>query len=136
MVSTAFSLLSCVVVPVPSFFGYLTWTLYPVAGDWICTPCAKGMSLEITNKNPNYGYEFPSDDASDSDLEVQRDVWKKLSIGSRIAVYWVDDDQYYNATISQQYGSSSTFHLDYDDGAEEKLDLSKEEIEEMAMGVL
>ena len=86
------------------------------------------MSLEITNKNPNYGYEFPSDDASDSDLEVQRDVWKKLSIGSRIAVYWVDDDQYYNATISQQYGSSSTFHLDYDDGAEEKLDLSKEEI--------
>ena len=84
----------------------------------------------MSKTNPNYGYEFSVDDNGSPvhSLSKERETWKQVSVGSRIAVYWKDDDQYYNATVVMQYGSTSTFHLLYDDSAKEKLDLSKEEI--------
>jgi DNA mismatch repair protein MSH6 len=48
-------------------------------------------------------------------------------LGSKIAVYWPDDEKYYNATVSKQRGSSSTFWLEYYDGESEWIDLATED---------
>jgi len=54
--------------------------------------------------------------------------WRSLNVGNRIGVYWRDDELYYNASINKQQENTSYFHLIYDDdGAEEWLDLSRED---------
>jgi hypothetical protein len=55
-------------------------------------------------------------------------LWKQVSVGSRLSVYWKDDDQYYNANVVKQRGTSSMFRLEYDDGDNEWLDLSREQL--------
>jgi hypothetical protein len=53
--------------------------------------------------------------------------WKKVKAGDRIGVYWRDDAIFYNAIIQKQQEKTSYFHLMYDDdGAQEWLDLSRE----------
>jgi DNA mismatch repair protein MSH6 len=61
--------------------------------------------------------------------------WQKVSLGDRIAVYWPDDDEYYNATVTKQRsnpnanpnnGNQSNFYLEYDDGQCEWIDLAQE----------
>lgn len=55
-------------------------------------------------------------------------LWRTVSVGTRVGVYWRDDDQYYNASIIKHQEGSSYFHLHYDDdGHLEWLDLSREE---------
>ena len=54
--------------------------------------------------------------------------WRKLIVGNRVGVYWRDDELYYNASINKQQENTSYFHLIYDDdGAQEWLDLSRED---------
>jgi hypothetical protein len=56
---------------------------------------------------------------------TQNTLWKQVSVGSTLSVYWKDDDQYCNATVVKQRGTSSMFRLEYDDGDNEWLDLSQ-----------
>jgi len=59
--------------------------------------------------------------------QQQIELWEQVKIGMRIAVYWKDDDTYYNAeVISQKTRKKSEFSLRYDDGEKESLDLSQE----------
>jgi hypothetical protein len=54
--------------------------------------------------------------------------WRNLKVSNRIGVYWRDDELYYNASINKQQENTSYFHLIYDDdGAQEWLDLSRED---------
>ena len=54
-------------------------------------------------------------------------LWKQVQVGDEISVYWPDDDQYYDATVEQQKGTtSSSFYIRYDDGEQEWVDLSTE----------
>lgn len=56
------------------------------------------------------------------------DKWKEIKVGDRIAVYWRDDELFYNANVQKQQENTSYFHLLYDDdGAQEWLDLSRED---------
>jgi len=56
------------------------------------------------------------------------DKWRKVKVGDRIGVYWRDDALFYNAVIKKQQENTRYFHLIYeDDGAQEWLDLSRED---------
>lgn len=52
---------------------------------------------------------------------------QRVSLGSRIAIYWDDDNQYYNATVLTHEGGNQVEVL-YDDGVRESLDLSEQKI--------
>jgi DNA mismatch repair protein MSH6 len=60
--------------------------------------------------------------------------WKQVSVGDSIAVYWPDDKEYYQAVVTKQRGgsSSSNFHLEYEDGESEWIDLSTEKFRYLA----
>ncbi|CAJ1954841.1 unnamed protein product [Cylindrotheca closterium] len=90
--------------------------------DWLCSQCARKQGLQIKpGEHPQYGYAFGEDE-----FEVENGtVVIKLSLGSRIAVFWRDDRRYYNATVVNHYGESNVEVL-YDDGVRESLDLSDE----------
>lgn len=63
-----------------------------------------------------------------SKFKKPTDKWRILKVGNIISVYWRDDEMYYNAIINKQQENTSYFHLIYDDdGAQEWLDLSREE---------
>ena len=71
--------------------------------------CTPDTMLEIGNRTIMMGY-MP-------DLV-------KVEIGSRIAVYWPEDNQYYEATVSRVRHKTSLLHfLEYDDGESEWVDL-------------
>jgi cytidylate kinase len=48
---------------------------------------------------------------------------RRIQSGSRVAVYWSLDRQYYNATVRSISPGSKPHHLVYDDGEEEHVDL-------------
>jgi len=55
------------------------------------------------------------------------DRWRKLKVGDRVAIYWRNDGEFYNATIQKQQLNTRYFHLLYeDDGISEWLDMSRE----------
>uniref|UniRef100_A0A7S1Y4U8 Tudor domain-containing protein n=2 Tax=Grammatophora oceanica TaxID=210454 RepID=A0A7S1Y4U8_9STRA len=56
-------------------------------------------------------------------------AWRKLSVGSRVAIYWKDDEQYYSAVVLNRYGGSSNMSIRYDeDDLVERVDMAKEKI--------
>ena len=46
-----------------------------------------------------------------------------VEVGSRVAVYWPNDDQYYEATVTRERNTKKAFYLEYDDGSSEWIDL-------------
>jgi DNA mismatch repair protein MSH6 len=58
--------------------------------------------------------------------ETLNSDWDKIEIGSRVAVYWPDDDTFYNATVTKVQSDRSKFYLEYDDGQCEFVDLRNE----------
>jgi Helicase associated domain len=46
-----------------------------------------------------------------------------VEVGSRVAVYWPDDDQYYEATVTRERNKKLPLYLEYDDGDHEWIDL-------------
>jgi hypothetical protein len=50
----------------------------------------------------------------------------KVSVGSRISVWWSGDECYYKGTVVSQGGKKCKFRIAYDDGEKEWLDLSKQ----------
>jgi len=49
--------------------------------------------------------------------------WHKLQVGTQLSMYSLDDNKYYDATITQQFQSSGIFALQYKrDGSTESLD--------------
>ena len=69
-----------------------------------------------------------STDTSKDTSGSTNDLWKSITPGCRVSVYWKEDDEYYNATVIKQQGgsSSSRFQLKYDDGETENVDMSVE----------
>ena len=68
----------------------------------------------------------------DANIEpkVKECLADKLVTGCRLSVFWPDDNQYYDAVITEKgdnnVSTSSTVHLLYDDGEEEIVDLKTE----------
>ena len=64
----------------------------------------------------------------------QNELWKKLNIGSRIAIYWKNDKCYYPCTVEgrQQHHPSSSpssrFFVRYEDGESEWTDMAQEKL--------
>jgi hypothetical protein len=50
----------------------------------------------------------------------------KVEIGSRVAVYWPDDDEYYEGTVTRER-NKKPFYLEYDDGDREWIDFRQHE---------
>ena len=69
-----------------------------------------------------------SSSKSSSNLSKNPD-WKQVTLGTKISVYWPDDEQFYEAQVQKQRGSSSTFYLKYDDDEEEWIDISTEQFQ-------
>ncbi len=55
-------------------------------------------------------------------------TWKMVKEGDKIGILWRGADLFYDATVQKQRRKTSYFHVIYDDGAEEWLDLSRETI--------
>jgi hypothetical protein len=50
----------------------------------------------------------------------------QVEIGSRVAVYWPQDNQYYEATVTRVRDKTRLLHfLEYDDGESEWIDLDQ-----------
>ena len=58
-----------------------------------------------------------------SDRSTRSLVNTLIGVGSRVAVYWDDDDTYYPATVTNSRSRGVPFFLQYDDGEEEWIDL-------------
>ena len=65
----------------------------------------------------------PSNAAPDC---AKAELWQQVSVGQRIEVYWPNDKTYYPCTITGQRSGRGVFFLTYDDGEEERVDLSTE----------
>lgn len=51
---------------------------------------------------------------------------EKVKIGSRVSVLWSDDNEYYEATVTQERNKKRPIHLVYDDGDSEWIDLRQQ----------
>jgi DNA mismatch repair protein MSH6 len=86
------------------------------------TPAAAKTS-SVTPPSSSAASSQPS---SSPTCEIQQ-PWQQVEVGMRIAVYWKDDRQYYNAKVTARKSSrKSEVTLRYDDGEVECLDLATE----------
>jgi hypothetical protein len=91
---------------------------------------AEGYDLLTTLKNPSNPTTVTSE-TKDNNATAQLATTKKqsyktvldLAVGTRIQVWWEDDDEYYAAEITECRGDF--FYLAYDDGMEEWLPLAE-----------
>lgn len=49
-----------------------------------------------------------------------------LKVGTRLEIYWVDDDTFYEGTVTGMREGKNPFHITYDDGEIEWCDLTKQ----------
>ena len=49
-------------------------------------------------------------------------------VGKRVGIYWKDDDKYYYGKLVSRNDSNTIFHITYNDGMKELLDLSREKL--------
>jgi hypothetical protein len=61
----------------------------------------------------------------DSDLATRSAVCSLIEVGSRVAVYWEEDDEFFPGTITDRSFRGKPFYLEYDDGEGEWIDLRK-----------
>jgi hypothetical protein len=68
-----------------------------------------------------------SEEYNDKEMEdiVLSPDLAKVEVGSRVAVYWPIDDQYYDATVIRERNKKRPLYLEYDDGICEWIDLRK-----------
>jgi len=52
-------------------------------------------------------------------------VYSLIDVGSRVSIYWEDDDEFFNATVTDRKLRGKPFYVEYDDGDEEWIDLRK-----------
>jgi hypothetical protein len=57
-----------------------------------------------------------------------------VEVGSRVAVYWPGNDQYYEATVTRERNKKRPLYLEYDDGDYEWIDLRKHRFRRLAGG--
>ena len=69
---------------------------------------------------------------TNNNIQQHKQLLSKLAIGTKLAVYWPDDDEYYPCTIREQRRNHSlshpgyVFELHYENGEVENVDLSCE----------
>eukprot|EP00586_Coscinodiscus_wailesii_P008924 CAMPEP_0172523302 /NCGR_PEP_ID=MMETSP1066-20121228/293589_1 /TAXON_ID=671091 /ORGANISM="Coscinodiscus wailesii, Strain CCMP2513" /LENGTH=1339 /DNA_ID=CAMNT_0013306373 /DNA_START=56 /DNA_END=4076 /DNA_ORIENTATION=- len=64
---------------------------------------------------------------SSSSTRESKSRLPELVIGTRVGIFWPEDDEYYPAKITGRVGNSSVCHILYDDGEKETVDMNKEE---------
>ena len=52
-------------------------------------------------------------------------VYSLIDVGSRISIYWEEDGEFFNATVTDRKLRGKPFYVEYDDGDEEWIDLRK-----------
>ena len=85
--------------------------------------------LKISNHRKKIGSVMKS-----SGQLSKNTIWKKLTIGSKIGIFWQDDNCYYPCTIERHDNvtndtiQSSQFFVRYDDGESEWTDIAQEKV--------
>jgi DNA mismatch repair protein MSH6 len=70
--------------------------------------------------------------STNNNAQQHKQLLSKLTIGTKLAIYWPDDDEYYPCTIREQRRNHPpshpgyVFELHYEDGEVETVDLSRE----------
>jgi hypothetical protein len=59
-----------------------------------------------------------TDNVDEERVEASPDV-SLVSVGLRVAVWWPEDQKYYNGTVTEKRSGEKPFYLEYDDGEEE-----------------
>jgi hypothetical protein len=90
---------------------------------------------ETTNSNSNSIYDTINEttvatNSSDVCVEQQQQrLLEQIQVGTRVAVYWGGDDEYFSGTVTKERDKDSTkrkrFFLKYDDGDREWIDFSR-----------
>ena len=94
---------------------------------------SKSRASAVAAKAPDAPTQSPTSDAptkpaAAASAPSKPQLWQQVSIGTRIEVFWPDDNTYYAATVTgQRYAGKSVFTLSYDDGEVERVDLSTEQ---------
>jgi hypothetical protein len=69
-------------------------------------------------KNERGETSLETDNVDEERVEASPDV-SLVSVGLRVAVWWPEDQKYYNGTVSKKRIGEMPFFLEYDDGEEE-----------------
>lgn len=64
------------------------------------------------------GRSLDTDNVDEERVEASPDV-SLVSVGLRVAVWWPEDQKYYNGTVTETRIGEKPFYLEYDDGEEE-----------------
>ena len=95
------------------------------AASSAASAAAKASDAKNINNKSHVGSNTTT---STSSSAVAEPCLSSIVVGTRIEVYWPDDDEYYVATVTviQQATPNMIYTLRYDDGEVETLDLSRE----------
>lgn len=91
------------------------------------------MEGEITSfDGERYHVKHANGDSEDYDkAQVEKIILTpelaNVEVGSRVAVYWLNDERFYEATVTQERDKKRAWHLEYDDGECEWIDLGAHE---------
>jgi hypothetical protein len=84
--------------------------------------------------NPCSQKEKPSNLTHSDKSPASSGAFNEVRVGDTIEVYWVDDDKWYQATVTKQKLSTSMFYIHYNiDGEREWIDLSIESFRTIAV---
>jgi hypothetical protein len=76
-------------------------------------------NIDTDNANDERGdVSLETDNMDEERVEASPDV-SLVSVGLRVAVWWPEDQKYYNGTVSKKRIGEMPFFLEYDDGEEE-----------------
>ena len=79
------------------------------------------------NKNESAGKGENEDGSSSSASSSQDEDEKQVTIGTRVAVYWDGEDQYFPGIVTRQRKGGRQHFIKYDDGDDEWIDLKSVE---------
>lgn len=93
-----------------------------------CVAVEKCLSSDANEVNMN-GADIDDEEGviidPESDPTTRSVVCSLIEVGSRVSVYWSDEDKFYAGTITDRSFRGKPFYLEYDDGEEEWIDLRK-----------
>jgi DNA mismatch repair protein MSH6 len=121
-----------------SFFSKKTASSSPPSAGAAASTTASAASLSNNNSSAAVSKPYTTTASSNNTISSASAVRQhkrqlsQLTIGTKLAIYWPDDDEYYPCTIRIQRKNHPpshpgyVFELHYDDGEVETVDLSRE----------
>lgn len=88
---------------------------------------SKANKKPAAAKQPKAAEDAPP--AAAAAAPANADILAQIQVGSRVEVYWPDDQEWYSAVVQKQRGTSTTYSIEYEtDHQCEWIDLALEEV--------